>query len=188
MKETKNDPKSLSRRDLLRIGAAAASCTALGGRTLGGEARTPVVTPTQASGSVFEDDCRDGNKKKYDQGDLAVLGGLLAMWLMLTTDEWSSCLSDPNWRARLAIELDLDSDDLEAVYTIAMDDTPYINPKNNFKYSNKEAFIRVRKKWSDFISNPRPKTNLFYGARPCPGGNTLLKIAKLVAPKSSGGR
>jgi hypothetical protein len=176
MKEKK---ESLSRRNLIRMGAVAASCTALGARILAGETRTRAPREAQGSGSVFEDPCREGNKNKYENGDLAVLGGLLAIWLMLTTDEWSSCLNDPKWRARLAAELNLDSHDLESIYAIAMDDTPYTNPTNNFKYSSKEAFIRVRKKWSDFISKPQPPSKILYGKRPCPGGKTLLKIANL---------
>jgi hypothetical protein len=177
MKEKKNVQKPISRRDLLRMGAAAASCTALSARMLAAKTRTASPRPAQGSGSVFEDDCRDGSKKKYENGDLPVLRGLLAMWLMLTTDEWSTCLSDPKWRARLAKELNLDSHDLESIYAIATDDTPYTNPTNDFKYSSKEAFIRVRKKWSDFISNPQPPSKILYGRRPCPGGKTLLKIA-----------
>jgi hypothetical protein len=177
MKEKTLARSPLSRRDIIRLGAAAVSCTTLGRRMVAAETQTSSQRPTEGSGSVFEDNCRDGSKSKYEKGDLAVLGGLLAMWLMLTTEEWSSCLSDSNWRARLAVELNLDQHDLESIYAIATDETPYTNPTNNFKYSNKEAFIWVRKKWSDFISKPQPPSKILYGKRPCPGGKTLLKIA-----------
>jgi hypothetical protein len=177
MKEKRPGRTPISRRDMIRIGAAVASCTALCSGILPAESQASTKKPAQAPPSVFQDDCRDDNKTKYKDGDLPVLGGLLAMWLMLTTDEWSTCLKDQRWRSRLAVELKLEPKHLEFLYGMATSSEVIKNDAMNYRYTNLEAFTHIRKNWQDFIDDPPEPKTVAYGKRPCPGGKTLLKIA-----------
>jgi len=180
MTEQNLSPAPLSRRDLMRLGAAATACSTLCSKIAASEPQAVGENPSQGQHSVFEDDCRRNNEKKYHEGDRAALGGVLAMWIMLTTDEWSTCLKDSKWRSRLAKELKLEPVHLEFLYDLATSTKPITNPVSHFQYTNLEAFTHIRKIWQDFIDNPpKSKTNVIYGARPCPGGKTLLKIADL---------
>jgi hypothetical protein len=164
--------KSMTRREVVRIGGAVTTCASLFAGFVAGNisleaAENQVGPQNQAppNHSVFEDSCRNGNKGKYQQYDSSSIYPVIAFWLMLTTDEWGTCLADPDWRKRLATELNMLPDHLEDLYCKSL--------------TLADSFSKVKKMWQAYILQPPSPPKAPYGARPCPGGKTLLQIAGL---------
>jgi hypothetical protein len=162
----KQPQEQITRRDAIRIGSAVAFCASLiPSSALASEDNDRNANAqTSPPKSVFEDTCRTGNGNKYQHYDSASIYPVIAFWLMLTTDEWGDCLAKADWRARLATELKMPPQHLEFLYGQSL--------------MKAGAFADVKKIWQDFVQTPPPPPPTPpYGARPCPGGKTLLQIA-----------
>jgi hypothetical protein len=152
----KQDPKELTRRD----------ATKLVGGALAGAALLPTLLSAQGptnGKSVFEDSCVDG-KLKYTNGDVeGVIYGLSAVWLMLTTFDWSCCFNNETWRNDLAKELNIDPNHVKKLW-----ENVTLSPKNAKLFSDIQGLF----------TNTVTGLNV-YGAPPCPGGKTISNIAAL---------
>lgn len=117
--------------------------------------------------SVFTTICNDKSADKYRQGDNPVVYRLGALWLMLTTENWTDYFRDPvnqgtesAFLAGLAKELKLELADVQSLWEISK--------------TKKSSFKDIRASWKNFTSNTST-----YGARPCHGGQSILNIACL---------
>jgi hypothetical protein len=148
-----SDSKLLTRREAAKIAGVTLATGTLFSTMAFGE-------PTAAGPSVFEDNCIPTSGAKYASGDKDVIYGLVAVWLMLTTDDWSSCLKDPVWRKKLATELGVDPTHIETLYQISMDHSDVLQ-KSQIAFKGFVKSLNV------------------YGHPPCPGGKTISQIANL---------
>jgi len=164
--------QGITRREMVHIGGAVVTCASLFAGFAAGNTSTQAAEnharpekQTPPKHSVFEDSCRVGNKGKYQKYDSSSIYPVIAFWLMLTTDEWGNCLADPDWRKHLATELKMLPDHLEYLYD------------KSLKHAG--SFSDIKKIWQAYILQPPSPPKSVYGARPCPGGKTLLQIASL---------
>jgi hypothetical protein len=98
--------------------------------------------------------------------------GPIASWLMLLTEDWIACLSQPTWLNKLENEFGMPQGTLNDLYQRSEDKRLV---SQNQRYSNRLAFGSARVQFRQFL-DPLPLTE--YGGHPCSGGKTLLQIAR----------
>src|SRR5262249_43915878 len=94
MKKQKNKSSSdqnLTRRQILGL-LGLATATGLAMPSLRADAAV-LLGASPFDDSVFKDTCRDGNGTKYNNYDNPLAYPIVAFWLMLTTDEWGTCMT-----------------------------------------------------------------------------------------------
>ena len=134
-----------------------------------GQARAKPAIDCSTSHSVFCNACGPNASPKtgYDSGPVYAY---FALWLMLTTEEWDSCLDAAQWQ-KIQVEYGIRPtwfhyfDDL---YNAAHDTKLLPNGKS----TPKEEFAHLRWVWQKFRTD-RVHKNTYY-----PGYGTTLQIAK----------
>jgi len=137
----------------------------------------------QDSGNVFQDSCYYEQAVKATVYDAGIAYPMFAFWLMLTTENWDDCLANPDWRKRLADELGSRN---PGVNYQAFIENLYQKAYLDGQLS--PAFRDVRQTWQGFLEDPgggRVEQGFPYGSNPCPGGATILQIAKLNPTRKS---
>ena len=117
------------------------------------------TVPTRKS--VFDDPRMPDGAMQYRLGDKEdVIFGLCAVWLMVTTADWSPVLVDPKWRAAFAKELKIDPSHVEKFYGALT--------------ANPDVFKKAQEL---FISSVQ-QLNVYH-LPPCPSGKSIKKVAAL---------
>jgi hypothetical protein len=179
-----NEQEGMTRRCALRTAglvlSAASLATAAEVCRLGADPEHPPKTlggRDQDSSNVFQDSCYYEQAPKATVYDAGIAYPMFAFWLMLTTENWDDCLANPDWRKRLADELGSRN---PGVNYQAFIENLYHKVYPDGQLSS--AFHDVRQTWQGFLEDPgdgSASTGFPYGADPCPGGATILQIARL---------
>jgi hypothetical protein len=158
-KEQHVESDLLTRREVAKIaGMALASGTLLSVLAEG--------QPASGGTSVFQDSCMPNSAAKYSSGDYPIIYGLAAFWLLLTTENWKTCIEKKGWLDGLSKELGIDKSHLNNLYDICK--------------HNADAFKTVQDAFINYTSDVN-----VYGARPCPGGSTFVQVAALASKSSA---
>jgi hypothetical protein len=175
----KQTRKKASRREIIRLGAFAVAAAAtfratpaaaLEALPVPQDASTCCGAQPLAAQSVFTKVCNDDSAAKYGSGDNAATYRLGALWLLLTTEDWTTYFrqgaTEAQWIAGLATELQISQTDVANLWNESKSAAPH--------------FQAIRAFWQNYTAD-----TTLYGKRPCIGGKTALDIACLAGTAST---
>jgi hypothetical protein len=176
---TKETSKKASRREIIRLGGLAVAtaatlravpAAAIEAPPIPQDAATCCGTQPLPAQSVFTTACNDVSAIKYASGDNAATYRLGALWLLLTTEDWSTYFrngtTEDQWIAGLSTELQLPLTDVTNLWNESKTAAPH--------------FQAIRAFWQNYTA----ADSALYGKRPCIGGKTALDIACLAGTAS----
>jgi|HubBroStandDraft_5_1064220.scaffolds.fasta_scaffold230948_1 hypothetical protein len=183
MSQDKLYQDSLTRRKVIQLAGMTAVATvashspALGQGPEAGQAKSAGNAKT-VSNSVFLSCMPAGTDGagKYHTGDSTIVFPLVALWLVMLTEEWDTCLTDSTWFTNLVNELVAANGHLTpAEVTAFKAGAAQLLSQLNANPTMTKQWHSVRSIFNSLVRN----ASAAYGKRPCPGGGTILDIAAL---------